>query len=66
VAVPTVNLELWPFLGEIYSETEVCNFCTTSCKLKVARNCGEKVRLWFSFGRDYDTKHFVDKKIFRL
>jgi predicted CoA-substrate-specific enzyme activase len=44
-------------------ETEVCNLCTNSCKIKVAEIDGEKVAFGFLCGRDYDTKHYVDKNI---
>ncbi len=42
-------------------ETEVCDFCTNHCKIKLARLDGETVAYGFLCGRDYDTRQFVRK-----
>ncbi len=42
-------------------ETEVCEYCTNHCKIKLARLDGETVAYGFLCGRDYDTREFVNK-----
>ena len=42
-------------------ETEVCEYCTNHCKIKLARLDGETVAYGFLCGRDYDTREFVQK-----
>ncbi|MDB4584743.1 acyl-CoA dehydratase activase-related protein, partial [Draconibacterium sp.] len=45
---------------EIPVRTEVCEYCTNSCKLKIAEVEGETVAYGFLCGRDYDSHKFVD------
>ncbi|RPH88753.1 MAG: CoA activase, partial [Desulfobacteraceae bacterium] len=42
-------------------ETEVCEYCTNHCKIKLARLDGETVAYGFLCGRDYQTREFVNK-----
>jgi predicted CoA-substrate-specific enzyme activase len=42
-------------------ETEVCEYCTNHCKIKLARLNGETVAYGFLCGRDYNTREFVNK-----
>ncbi|MBI5584586.1 MAG: CoA activase [Deltaproteobacteria bacterium] len=51
---------------ELYGQTvpiatEVCEYCTNHCKIKLARLDGETVAYGFLCGRDYDTRQFVDR-----
>jgi predicted CoA-substrate-specific enzyme activase len=41
--------------------TEVCEYCTNHCKIKLASLEGETVAYGFLCGRDYDTRRFVNK-----
>lgn len=40
-------------------ESEICNLCANSCKIKVVTINGETEAFGFLCGRDYDTKKFV-------
>ncbi len=42
-------------------KTEVCEYCTNHCKIKLAFLEGETVAYGFLCGRDYDTRQFVNK-----
>jgi predicted CoA-substrate-specific enzyme activase len=42
-------------------KTEVCEYCTNHCKIKLANLDGETVAYGFLCGRDYDTRQFVNK-----
>ena len=42
-------------------KTEVCEYCTNHCKIKLASLNGETVAYGFLCGRDYDTRQFVNK-----
>ncbi|MBN2040637.1 MAG: CoA activase [Spirochaetes bacterium] len=48
------------YKNHIPVKTEVCNFCTNHCKIKLAEINGRTVAFGFLCGRDYDTKKFVD------
>lgn len=45
---------------DIPVKTEVCEYCTNSCKLKIAEVEGETEAYGFLCGRDYNAKQFVD------
>jgi predicted CoA-substrate-specific enzyme activase len=42
-------------------KTEVCEYCTNHCKIKLVHLDGEMVAYGFLCGRDYDTREFVNK-----
>lgn len=43
--------------------SEVCELCTNHCKITVADVGGEKVAYGFLCGREYDTKHYVNRNL---
>ncbi len=42
-------------------KSEVCEYCTNHCKIKLATVDGETVAYGFLCGRDYDTRQFINK-----
>jgi predicted CoA-substrate-specific enzyme activase len=51
---------------EIYQQniplrTEQCELCANRCRIRIAEVQGATVAFGFLCGRDYDTKHFVEK-----
>ena len=47
---------------EIPVESEVCELCRNSCKIKKVTVHGDTVAFGFLCGRDYETKKYVDQK----
>ena len=48
------------FRNNIPIKTEVCEFCTNHCKIKIAEINGRTAAFGFLCGRDYDTKKYVN------
>ncbi|MFO7850121.1 MAG: acyl-CoA dehydratase activase [Spirochaetia bacterium] len=48
---------------EIPVRTETCDLCTNHCRIRIAEVEGETVAFGFLCGRDYETKHYVDRNI---